>query len=459
MKRPPLTSVEYTRPLLAVLAVLLGAPRNAAAQPPVGHWTVESSAIPTPGKPILSRERTSARLSDTVTMRITDVNPFRYALRIRIDAKVVTEPALAAFVSATYGFVVPADLKAALALASGGAVDPKAIPEATKAQLYSLGVRDSAPIVAKCETDRLKLVTAQERYNEALLHLRHRTSEIHLRGNALTGLDALLSAGHRTLLDETARAEQLRDAANRIVHETASFFAHEDTTNRASQIDKVTRELERLRDSIPVWRAVAPVCTKELVAAYDTLTLAVRASLWSAYDLAATSAKLPALYAQLAKSAKDISSMLTGPDRFSVSLDIGPFAQPTDVTVFVERRDAGSTGEWKELDRLTINFGGPRRFTLGFGSLWSGIVNRTFSVSTAQRAPVNTGTGDTLVTTVALTNESRGRINPMVTLDAVFPRRVHAITGVSYRVAGSWPHSHSDCSFFSLSAFSTENKR
>ena len=388
--------------------------------------TVTGTAIRQGTAPHLLRAHTLFAAGDSVTVTVADVNPFLYQARLRDVNREVNEPAIEAFLQLAFGFVFPEAFASFRAKAN-----PPAPPDPGFKILMGNRFLDAcSEAKALFDADTLQYAAALRKAEEVL-------NVVVAQGNALKSHEAAMAPHEKLLASDTSRSPTVRAAVTAIKAGSDTFLiANLSLEKWPTRLAKITKVLESLRDSTPVWRQRALPCDPANDGNFVALAAALNESVWKVRELGVTLSELIAARTKIVARQKQMADVLDDPARLAATLTIGPFRTSTETTIILERRPAGSTGEWTELDRLTITFGEPRRFALGFGTAWSGIVSRTYSTIT-QRAAVTTGTSDSLVSTISLATESRGRITPVVTLDMRLTDNFSVITGASYRVAGS----------------------
>ncbi len=432
------------RAAVVLASVVLGGPLAFAQCPtisapsPGGAWqhTIEGSAIRDRNGKFLTPQQTQYGLRQAVRVVVANVNPFRDQVQVRQSATQVTEPAVAAFIKLAFGLEIPP---------AGAAISQLALSDVTAAKTTAMlfqrapgkAAAASPNVCASVSTLLLKMVPRLEAYldkNDVLITSVNRT------GRLLKALHNATADDEKLLVDATSTTDIIVCAACRIRDKLSSELPKATAILDSAAV--VSGGLERdlvtlAKDAAELLGQAAECSDLAIVAEVRKLFTKVDLARWSVRTSSAAIESHKAAIGSALKHSDQIAAILSRPEHFFATAIVGPFDNSVKATLYLVHRAVGSEGEWTELDRQTLIFGAPRTFTLGFGAAWSGIASRTYGIQTQLRAPTAQVGADTILSRVAIEEESRGRMTPMLTLDARLGRGWDMLGGVSYRVAGS----------------------
>jgi hypothetical protein len=122
-------------------------------------------------------------------------------------------------------------------------------------------------------------------------------------------------------------------------------------------------------------------------------------------------------FTKLANKPEELGRIANDASQFYLTALLDRYHRPTDVTLTVARRAAGTEDEYRPLTSKRINFGGRARWSFSAGIAASTLGNNDYGVRTSRIAAPAGIPGDTLASIVVATKSSQANVFPMITFN------------------------------------------
>ncbi len=398
----PSPSARQTFRWVAASACVLSAATRAVAQAPS---PADTFTIDTRSKPaaVLSAGARRFQVDQRIRIVATNVNPFRYQVRIRAVPTVVREPAIIEFLKLLTGLTsIP------------GTTETDAAP-ADKSYALIQELKFDVGVARACTGDALERVkryqTETQQASKLAVEAIKQVGSVAARIDKLQARVKLLTDSLRMDIDATD-AIRIGKMLSQLIEtdagqESAVLVKSETLRWTADSLvaARMARSEEVLRASL--------ACASEVSAIVGLLSEQAPRLATAKGTTAIASRTLEAVQV----IGRTVAAIVDDPTNFIVVATIGGFARSTNVTVHVERRTAGTDVAWTEITSEQFVFGAGPRFGLGFGIAWNRIVSRAYEVQRAYTTPSVPNGADSVRTVIGVKDEMRGRVSPMVMLD------------------------------------------
>lgn len=354
------------------------------------------------------------------TIVVSDVNPFLYTVRVRAVDKPVLEPAAKTFIELAFGAKLP---------------DALGIPMAYSAPQTSsggAGEKSGQDISKNGDDPKLRYIM-----NQATLYrkrLRELGEVIDTRDTAISRIQRSTATRIAILQVDTTSVHHAIATAKSVSLDFEQFLKGQPERWRERTdvgLKLLLLDLSNLREylkELATSRANDPTI-EDLFSHIDQLRLAAR-------SMQPRLEALTAGHAAIQSTKATIDSILNNASRFFVFENIGPFGRSTEVTLHIERRRIGTNDAWTEIATEKLTFGGGRVFALGFGAAWSGLIKQTYAAQPSYQTPTTPGGADSVVSRIAVSEQQRGRISPMIMLDVPLPYIPKSLSSLPLRLVG-----------------------
>lgn len=377
-----------------------GAPafKDCCAYPPTGEGIKKSYTFD--ARSSQSTFDISHHKQDKIRILLKNKNPFLYDYTVTVTSTPVSESALGAFLPILGGPI--GDLTSS-SDAKKEDSNAKAAADA-KAAAASPAAR-AARLPNPCPDDQLAPLRKQR---DELV------AEVGSKNNPRQGVEGALQdmkekdekiqadykAAKADLENSQAECQALCDRANGLSSQLAAYSIADPKFDK--KIEDLGRHANNLLETASRLSGALPECTEILgIQAYARF-IAEKA----VPDYQNTFKAIVKNKQDLDDAKKAIDLILSSPEAFNQSIEIGPFRGPTDVTIKVERKLKKPDAKSETIIDAKANFGGRARFALAGGLAVTNLEKREFQrIQPAQGDPV-----------VGLKENSKLRVVPLVML-------------------------------------------
>lgn len=350
----------------------------------------------------------SFRQDDVIRVVVTNANPFLYEYEIRANEQRVREASIADFFKVSLGITLPG-LPALPAQTGGGApAGPAAVPSfsgcSAAEEVTAVALQNS---VESLRRDRDAIGT---RFDDLTRY--SRAQEDTFADHRKVYLDPMKTAD----LVQTAAlagATVLRQTADSLTHGAAALERTIDMYT--SRVTAVSQEAEDAAAENGACVSIAAVAADAKALARDAAAL--RSGL---EPITKKAEELTATREKFEPTANDRN-------RFHVTSILKRIDAPTDVTVTIARRPAGTSESYGDVASQRFNVGGRARFSFSAGFGWTSVGNRDYGVARQFVTPPAGTPQDTVIQTVVAREDSDDRVFPFVTFNTRLSPDVWAV--------------------------------
>jgi hypothetical protein len=368
-------------------------------QPPAGVLVYEIS--------VANRSTQGKRrygVEDQVQINVVDKNPFFFTHTVRVDEKVIPEPALATF------FKLFDTSPTAALLATVNAPKTTAPPPAPSPNPAVRGVPDPCQTafqdIESLRTQYASLKTSAERVTNLFADLKKK-------------------ADPETQLDERMTCKTLVAAAGGIVQSIRSAFTGslgQDLNSFKTALKAFKTDLARHKETSEelAIRLTRARCTDDFVVTavkdYRAMKESVDPDNGNGLQKVANDFDAAAQKAQ--DTATQMANLLADSHNFYETHSTGGFTEAHDVTVTVERKNKKTGLDVPEFLKTEIHFGGRPRFALAAGAAFGQVGQTTYKVSQGLTPDTENPGQNKVIQVVGVDERSSGRAVPLVMLHA-----------------------------------------
>lgn len=344
---------------------------------------------------------------------IRNKNPFAYDYTVTVKTERVAEPALGAFLPLLSDFI-GGQIKPSDEVTKKAAADKADL--AAKARRDRANLARAAPLPPNCTEaselqferladDEAGLVADQEGLKQRLDRM----------SNDRKAIEKDYKEGKNNLENPQAECKFLQKAAKELADKLRAYQIDTKFGQDVADLKIAAKVQER---AIRQFQRSYPQCHTETVDVFaahaSTVADTVTDKYSKDYDEIVSGKKT------LDEARNTISTILSAPDAFTEVIKIGPFREPTDVSIKVERKLKKPDAKAETVVDAKANFGGGPRFALAGGLVFTNLQKQEF-----QR--VQPAGGGTPI--LGLKENSNKRLAPLVMLHSrlyAFPRYVDA---------------------------------
>lgn len=424
--RPRLNSVwKRCTAMLLLAGVTTLAPACASGgRPPIPEWAEPRVGVPNPlagmedyhfnGATHQVSPPGSFHQDDVIRVVVTDANPFLFDYKILYNEQRVVEASISQFFNFAFGITFPA---------------AKAERQSEDAEL-SPTVKFVASMLRLCSDEqenaatalRTRLEDAQERRRDIVAAFDRIQAVSH-------ATDAAFAEATKAFTRPTAQADTVKAAAIRGMGEMKRF------------VDTVGALHGSLTSEVRGWAVIVADLNddaRELGGSCATATNVVEDVAKLVPDTATFRANLETVDKKVKEARAEyerIRLIASDDGRYYRTGLLPRFDAPSDVTITIQRRPAGTDANWHDVAVQRINVGGRARFSLSAGLGWTELGTTSYGVTTRFVTP-QPGGADSIHTIVAL-DRSGEQIFPMVTFNTLLtpsrwrlPLNPHLVLGI-----------------------------